>query len=248
MKALHIARAGTAASAGGYTPPAVPTYAEEVLADGPLGLWLMDEASGTTVVDSSPNLADGTYSGGIVLAGSGPYSQPAAVFSGDQASLPIDLSGTNKMTWEAWVYIDAYDNADKVLSELTTTFNSSNGFLLNPCASASPGLFDIAWHGADFASVTMARPSAATWHHISISIDRALTPAGGAVVAYVDGAPVSVTPALTGSGTGNWASANLFVGARSGVVAPLTCRIWGLAIYDFILSGARRTVHAATAP
>lgn len=47
------------------------TLAAEILADTPLGFWLLDETSGTTAVDSSGNARHGTYTD-ATMVGTGP--------------------------------------------------------------------------------------------------------------------------------------------------------------------------------
>lgn len=58
--------------------------ADEILADSPSALWILKEASGTTVVDSSGNAVNGTY-----VAGNVTLNQPALV-----DGVPCILAGT----------------------------------------------------------------------------------------------------------------------------------------------------------
>jgi hypothetical protein len=47
--------------------PPVAAYKDAVLADTPAGYWRFGEPSGTVLTDSSPNLNNGTYLGGVAL-------------------------------------------------------------------------------------------------------------------------------------------------------------------------------------
>lgn len=49
----------------GITPPA--NYDAVVLADSPAAYWKLNETAGTTIVDSSGNSRNGTYSGGVTF-------------------------------------------------------------------------------------------------------------------------------------------------------------------------------------
>ena len=83
-------------------------YPQSVLADGPLGYWRLQEASGTTAVDSSGNGRPGVYQGGVVLGQAGAIAgSSAAAFDGvdDQVVVSTDTGGLSpaRVTVEAWV-------------------------------------------------------------------------------------------------------------------------------------------------
>src|SRR5205807_64318 len=48
-----------------------PPYPGNVLSDGPLAYWRLDEASGTTAADLSGDGFNGTYNGSVTLGSSG---------------------------------------------------------------------------------------------------------------------------------------------------------------------------------
>lgn len=54
-------------------------YAQQVLADAPVGYWRLGEASGTVAADASGNAHPGTITGGVTLG------QPGAIADGDTA-------------------------------------------------------------------------------------------------------------------------------------------------------------------
>ncbi len=92
----------------------MPTYDEVVKATpGLQGYWRLDEASGTTALDSSPNARHGTYSGNYTLSQSGPIvSAPngAVLFNGgagDFVALPASVTLTvgSSVSVEYWIKV-----------------------------------------------------------------------------------------------------------------------------------------------
>ena len=65
----------------------IPNVREQMLAFSPTGLWMLDETSGTTVIDSSANGNDGTYVGAPTL------NQASLIPSGEGAA--VDFTGLN---------------------------------------------------------------------------------------------------------------------------------------------------------
>jgi hypothetical protein len=80
------------------------SYGATVLADSPYIFWRMNETSGTTMLDSSGNGRDGSYSGGITFGAAG-IAGAAVTFDGSSGAgnyLPVEtVSGTFSV--ELWV-------------------------------------------------------------------------------------------------------------------------------------------------
>ena len=85
-----------------------PAYPAAVLADNPAGYWRMGEASGTTMVDSSPAHNNGAYLNGVALGQPGAVAgNTAAKFDGvnDTARVPqsASLNVGSSFSAEAWI-------------------------------------------------------------------------------------------------------------------------------------------------
>jgi RHS repeat-associated protein len=70
-------------------------YSAAVLVDGPVGYWMLAEASGTAAADSSGNGQTGAYVGGVTLGQTGPIAaSPAtsALLNGSTGAVTLGLS------------------------------------------------------------------------------------------------------------------------------------------------------------
>lgn len=92
----------------------VPTadYRTTVLADSPVGYWKLDDATGTTAVDSSGNAHDGTYENSPTLGVSPLITTGNAVtFNGSTQDVSIPWNAafqpTNRFSFEAWIKTSA---------------------------------------------------------------------------------------------------------------------------------------------
>jgi hypothetical protein len=95
-------------------------YADEVLADSPVGFWLLDETSGTTAVDSSGNANHGTYNGSPALAATTVAGLTAPDFDGSNDYVlipPISTSG-GPFTIEVVARADVIVEQAEVFSEI----------------------------------------------------------------------------------------------------------------------------------
>jgi Concanavalin A-like lectin/glucanases superfamily/CARDB len=94
-----------------YAQAAPPSYAAQVLADGPIGYWRLGEAPGSpTAADSSVNGNNGNYTGGITLGQPGFHGgDTAALFDGATGRIVVPNSATDnpaRITMEAKVRWD----------------------------------------------------------------------------------------------------------------------------------------------
>jgi hypothetical protein len=85
---------------------AAKTYNATVLADHPVAYWKMDEATGSTMADTSGNANNGHYVGIYTLGQPGAMSGGAVAFDGQSGAASV-LSSTslqvNTVTIEAWI-------------------------------------------------------------------------------------------------------------------------------------------------
>ena len=119
------AQAGLAVSC----PTNSDSYSSAVLADSPIAYYRLDEASGTTMCDSSSSANNGTYSStGLThgVAGALASSSDTAVAAdgtpsqvGQSASDPTGLTGNHTFTLESW-----FKNAEASPYTNTTTASS----------------------------------------------------------------------------------------------------------------------------
>src|SRR5690242_13514517 len=72
---------------------AVDAFAQDVLADNPVGYWRFGESSGPAAADSSPHANAGTYHGGITLG-----QQLRPLLGGDTAALFDGATGIVTIT------------------------------------------------------------------------------------------------------------------------------------------------------
>jgi hypothetical protein len=82
-------------------------YDSVVLADAPAGYWKLNETSGTTVIDSSGNARNGTYTGGFILGKSMANLDGAVQLNGTSgyATIPYAVWMDFSAAWsvEAWI-------------------------------------------------------------------------------------------------------------------------------------------------
>lgn len=220
-------------------------YELAALADSPLGLWLMDELSGTTMVDSSGHGIHGTYtSTGVTLGATGPAGLPrAAGYDGStgSASVAINLSAYNTVTIEFALWTPSWPSGTQLVYEYGNPSTSLNGLYGN---ADSAGMWASATTGGDSRSAgrRAARPSTGAWHFFSVVHAR-----GGWPDIRINGADANSTTWNENSVTGNFANLVLTLMSRGGTSLFRPGRMAGLAIYPGALSNARRDAHASIA-
>ena len=142
--------------------------AEEIavyVVPGLVGHWKLNETAGTTAVDSSPKLNNGTYTGGVTLNQAGPYPGVGAVAAdldgaNDYVAVPneslYDITGP--ITVAAWIKVDAFDQQfQTIISKGDGAWRLSREGtsnllhfactgLTSPHLTSSSGVNDGAWH------------------------------------------------------------------------------------------------------
>lgn len=231
------------------------TWLDEVQADSPIALWLMQEASGPTMT-ATVGPAGAYSASGITYqaAGPGKAALPAAAqFSGtgSGASALVNLStlAPRLLTVCWWMYWNAFANNDALAMEFTGNAGTmGTGFYIDPNSGWPLSDRFAASIIAGSASLTrgegFTRPSAAAWHHYAVTFDRN-TPAVGL---YID----SVAQTSGASNAPGWTAndfphAELFFMCRGLSYLRGAGRMAGVSLHPSILSAARIAAHFAGA-
>lgn len=90
---------GAIAAAGAQEPAAETTYADEVLADGPIAYWRLGENSGADAADEQGN-HDGTYGGTFTL------DQPGLIDSDPDRAVDFNVGRVELVDAAAWDVTD----------------------------------------------------------------------------------------------------------------------------------------------
>jgi PKD repeat protein len=209
------------------------TYASKQLATAGLShYWRMGDPVGSTTLADAKGSSPVALSGGPTLGAPGAIngdSDTSVAFDGvnDTAAAPVDLSSTNKTTVEFWLKWNAFAGDDALAMELTPNFNDGpGGFLVDP--NTPGGTFGVALGvNGSRNNAFFTRPSAGAWHHYALVFDSA-APAASQITPYVDGAPVSYTKGVSGTGAGNFANSSLYLMSRGGSAAwPTGASLFG---------------------
>jgi len=231
------------------------SYAEEVLADSPAGLWMLDETSGTTAIDVSGNGRNGTYQAGFTLAQSGPSSMlPNAVaLTGEAAGtglVEFPNSATSALTSNYTIgLVVKFDQTITTglwnLLSLVSASEWSQPFQLSVGKSGAPAANNVTFRvGAGTSNestvVSPATDLGTTWHHLAARCS------GTTYSVWLDGVSI-------GSNTSNQARSNsgqvMGLGRRTAASGQRgrTGKYAGLYIIGSAVSDARIAAHARAA-
>lgn len=221
----------------GFAPPAPLTYADEVLADSPLAYWRMNEASGTTLADSSGNSHSSTIAGtpgtwSLGQTGLITGADTCVLFSGGAASSTYGawMDVTSAVTFEVWVKFTGISGFAGVMSRWQNVGGAAVGLLwVNPGGLLS---FDLVVAGSQ-RHVQGAAASTGVRYHLVGVYD------GAAVRLYVNGVQVDSTSVTGSIATGN-SNINLANFAGVGTTAGY---IDEAAFYGTALSSTRVAAH-----
>jgi PKD repeat protein len=217
---------------------------------GLIDYWRLGETSGTSLADVIGGRT-ATTSGGPTLGAAGNLTldpNTAVSFDGsnDDAAASVNLSGTSKVTIEFWMKWTTFANNDDLAFELTSNNTNNNGaFVINPNSTTSGSRFEVAiGRNGSRNNAYFTRPSAGVWHHYAIVLN---TTAIGSqqILAYVDGAAVSITKGSSGTGAGNFANSTLNFMSRNGSSLFGAGTLDEVAIYNQALTATQIAQHFA---
>jgi hypothetical protein len=196
-------------SATSETTSSYPSLTDSTLMTGNVGLWHLDETSGTTTADSSGQGNNGTISGSITVGLQGKLSNAMrlnfAGTTGTEGFINIGDGGTgsaldsatqSSFTWSTWV--------NPIFPTVACGTNSSlcTGVIMGRQSNDSLNVTQTGTMRCSMennSSVTFsvaASPSANTWHHLAMTVD----PTNNLMHCYLDGTEMSGSP-LTYTGT-----------------------------------------------
>lgn len=219
------------------------TYLSEILADSPVGAWLLDETSGTIAADSSGNGLNGTYTGGYTL-NSRTFTDGAKCveLNGSTGHValgaPSALNFKDVWTLEAWGQTDIVGAGEQYL--IGEGYNGTNVMwaLCKNIGAGGTGKMMVGHYTGAWQTVTdPTNPVISQFHHFVGTWD------GGSLRLYRDGTLVAGPTART-SVTSNEFN-NIGLGVRTD---PTPTGYWDggigrVAIYHSVLSESRILAH-----
>jgi hypothetical protein len=218
-----------------------PAAAQDITT-GMRGHWRLVETSGTTATDTTSTAQNGTYTGGVSLAGSAavPYSYAIpANFDGAAHYVTIanhaDLQPTGALTIAAWVRGDAWGVGSDVDIILRKGEANPNNYAL----SIADGRVELVLDTNDDAGVQGSTTlSTGTWYHVAATWD------GSNVRIYVNGVLDNTPTARTGTiGTDTRAA---YIGGRAGADL-FDGGLYDVRLYNRALSASEiSTLHTQT--
>ncbi len=176
---------------------AASLFAQSSSLPTPVGWWAFDEGFGTTAADSSGNGYNATLYNGASWTTGKTGSAIVADGSNQYVSIPaIDLSGTQAITWAAWINRTYSRDIVHAMLEDSADYNASTtGFGFFPDGDAASGCSGLAIgiHGdAGYTTSCFAQPSSGIWHHVAFVLDK--SQAGTqAISLYIDGQKQTAT-------------------------------------------------------
>lgn len=219
------------------------SYQSEVNADFPYVYY--SDASAAPWADDIGTL-DMTVSGATPGAVGPLTSGDSGAFdfdgTDDFGQVALDLSGTDVVTVECWLWWDAFASGFDMAYEFRTQWDQAGGFVLSPdCNDATVQIAH--WGDVGANDKRYARPSAAAWHYIAVVYDYSQV-AADEVTAYLDGAlwTPSSQPSANNN-TGSHVSSTLNVMCRNGAQFFGAGDMAHLAVYKSSLSPARIAAH-----
>jgi hypothetical protein len=227
-----------------YVGMVAPLSAQTSSLPAPVGWWEFSETSGTTAADVSGNGHAATMVNGASWTAGKTGNAVVADGSNQYVSIPaIDLSGTQAITWTAWINRTYSSSGGHVLFEDSANFNSSTtGFGFFPDGDPGSNCLGLAIgvHGnAGYTVNCYAQPSSGVWHHVGVVLDKS-QPGAQTISLYIDGQKQTATgQSYTVTNTNGFGIDPLYLFSRGGTAAYSAGAIDDLQLYAQALSAAQ---------
>lgn len=143
---------------------------------GLISSWHMNEASGTSVADSSGNLNNGSVTGTTIVAGKYGSARSFSGTSKVQASVPL-LTGAGDFTIEAWIYPTVSGGTDYIAGNYGTGNTGGLEFYKNSASNT------ISVYIGGQSLTSTAGINLNNWNHVVV------TRTSGAGALYINGTP-----------------------------------------------------------
>ena len=226
--------------------PAAPTdsYGKAVYADNPTLYWRLNESSGTTASDVSPNQVDGTYAGGVTQHTASPVSDPAfaATFGGTNGVVGSNQQFTNPSNYSEEVWFNTTTQVGgKLMGFGDKQSGNSSNYDRHVYLDAAGHLNFGVWTGSANVITSPNTYNDGKWHQVV-----ATQSSTSGMSLYVDGVLAGTNSqtqaqAYTGywriGGDVSWSGANYFNG-----------QLDEAAVYDSVLTAAQVKDHYDASP
>jgi len=157
-----------------------------------VGLWHLDEGTGTNASDSSGNNNGGTIYGATWAGSGNGMFGDALSFDGTDDyvevadSSSLDLTGS--ITVEGWINLTSFSQPATVAAKWKDTGGTNGrGYLLTVATDGTPRFY-ISTDGSNYPRATGSALSLNTWYHLAGTYD------GTSIKLYVNGTLVATTP------------------------------------------------------
>lgn len=217
------------------------TYADEVLADSPVGYWRLEETSGTTLTDETENGNTGSVIGDPDLTISGQVGSAASCDGVDDALQTAPIGDTSQASVELWVKMPSGAGGGEGITALFSVVDSVSDNVVDGHVLEGGEL--RCRHRSDDSSPHRIDTTSALddgeWHHIVYVID-----IGGTHKVWVDG--VEEASGSSDENTLNLSNNDMAFGAmnnRGTLENFIECSVDEPANYLSVLSQSRIRAH-----
>jgi prepilin-type N-terminal cleavage/methylation domain-containing protein len=206
-----------------------------------IGIWHLDEASGTTLSDSSGAGNTGTVIGSATLDVPGKIKTALKGANASGWSVPLSLSTITTLSIAAWFdYEGCSDATECLLWEFTSNSTTGTGFSASPHDSSDgafpSGSFTFGQSNSSGRFVNYTSTPANGWHHLVVVYDRSVAGAN-TITSYVDGAAIVLTTTTYNHSAGDtFGNSNLYFLGRLGTSLNLISTIDEVAVWTAALS------------